>query len=378
MERCPRYQARQASQPSGGSAANGSAATEPGDSAAEDLLSSWDSESVAPTDYKDTISYGDDFVWEEASDSGWTDVGPDLPPPPPPPVAWLQAGPNGQSRRPVWPLLLAAGTLVGVLMVCALASAGWIGIKALTSQLTLNPTPTPTVVAGGTPAAPIVGVTTLVPALPTATLEPPIATALAGVLATETSIAATATSAAQFPTATPSATGFIVFESPTLDLSTVTPTWTPFVFETPTPRDSPIFFPTNTPFDPGVATATFHALSISNGTATATPVLEPFYVSFVANPTAIVAGQTLTLTWTVRGVQSDLPGRGTRFWSDRLPDRETLSHDHLCVAHHHAGQHRPGGSPDGDRHGGHPIGDADDNVHSDGITGVYRNILGKP
>ena len=43
MERCPRYQARQASQPSGESAANGSAATEPGDSAAEDSFSSWDS-----------------------------------------------------------------------------------------------------------------------------------------------------------------------------------------------------------------------------------------------------------------------------------------------------------------------------------------------
>ena len=105
-------------------------------------------------------------------------------------------------------------------MVCALASAGWIGIKALSSQLTLNPTPTPSVVAGGTAAAPIVAVTTLVAALPTATLEPPIATALAGVLATETSIAATATSAAQFPTVTPSATGFIVIESPTQDLST--------------------------------------------------------------------------------------------------------------------------------------------------------------
>ena len=43
MERCPRYQARQASQPSGEFAASGSAATEPGDSAAQDSFSSWDS-----------------------------------------------------------------------------------------------------------------------------------------------------------------------------------------------------------------------------------------------------------------------------------------------------------------------------------------------
>ena len=70
MERCPRYQARQASQPTGGFSDGSSTATEPGDSAAEDSLSSWDSESVAPTDYRDTISYGDDFVWEEASDTG--------------------------------------------------------------------------------------------------------------------------------------------------------------------------------------------------------------------------------------------------------------------------------------------------------------------
>ena len=303
MERCPRYQARQASQPTGGFSDSSSNATVPGDGAAADSLSAGDSESVAPTDYRDTISYGDDFVWEEASDTGWTDVGPDLPPPPPPPVAWLQAGPNEPSRRPVWPLLLAAGTLVGVLMVCALASAGWIGIRALSSQLTLNPTPTPSVVPGGTGVAPIVAVTTLVAALPTATLEPPIATALAGVLATETSIAATATSAAQFPSATPSPTGSVVFESPTPDLSTATPTWTPFVFETPTPRDTPIIFPTNTPFDPGVATATFTPFP-SVTVATATPVTEPFYVSFVANPTSIVAGQTSTLTWTVRGVKA--------------------------------------------------------------------------
>ena len=50
MERCPRYQARQASQPTGGFSGGSSTATEPGDSAAEDSLSSWDSESVAPTD----------------------------------------------------------------------------------------------------------------------------------------------------------------------------------------------------------------------------------------------------------------------------------------------------------------------------------------
>ena len=97
MERCPRYQARQMSQPSGGSAANGSAASDPDDSAAEDSLSSWNSESVAPTDYKDTISYGDDFVWEEAPDSGWTDVGPDLPPPP---LLRLHGSRQGQMSSP--------------------------------------------------------------------------------------------------------------------------------------------------------------------------------------------------------------------------------------------------------------------------------------
>ena len=32
--------------------------------------------------------------------------------------------------------------------------------------------------------------------------------------------------------------------------------------------------------------------------------MEPFFVSFVANPTSIFAGQTSTLTWTVRGVKA--------------------------------------------------------------------------
>ncbi len=302
-ERCPRYQASQASQPSGEPAAEGAAAAAavgPPEGWPDESLSSWDSEPTTSASYKDTISYGDDFVWEETTEAAWTDAGPDLPPPPPPSVAWLEAGPTGQSRKPVWPLLLAAGTLVGVLMVCALASAGWLGFRALTSQLSINSTQTPAAIAGATPTAIIVGATTPITSLPTATLEPPIATALAGVLATETSAAATATFAAQFPTATPSATGFIVVESPTLDLSTVTPTWTPFVFETPTPRDTPIIFPTNTPTDFQAVTATFTPASFP----TATPISEPFFVSFLANPTSIFVGQTSTLTWTVRGVKA--------------------------------------------------------------------------
>jgi hypothetical protein len=83
-------------------------------------------------------------------------------------------------------------------------------------------------------------------------------------------------------------------------MPTPTWTWTPFVFETPTPRDTATFFPTNTPGDFGQPTATFTPVP----PATATPVLEPIFVSFIANPTAIVAGQTSTLTWTVRGVKA--------------------------------------------------------------------------
>lgn len=309
MERCPRYQAREARQPAAEPDA-GAAATAAGGAAAAagEPSASWETGSQLQDGQTDTIASGDSFSWTEASDAGWTDVDSDLPPPPPPPLAWLEAGPGGQSRKPVWPLLLAAGTLVGVLMLCAFASAGWIGLRALTTQLAVKPTATPAQVAGGTPAPSVVGVGTPAGGLPTATLEPPIATALAGVLATETSnavtatsVAATATAIAAFPTPTPFSTDTGGFPSPTFDISTPTPTWTPFVFETPTPRNTPpIEFPTNTPtsFLPPTATWTPPAFP------TVTPSFEAFYVSFVANPTAIVAGQTSTLTWTVRGVKA--------------------------------------------------------------------------
>ena len=303
MERCPRYQATQARQSQGEPAAAGAAAAAMAstDDLAPDVRPTWEADPASGPGQEGTLSYGDDFIWEESTQAGWNDMGPDLPPPPPPYPA-LAAGPNGPSRRPVWPLLLAAGTLVGVLMICALASAGWIGLRALTSQLTINPTQTPALVAGGTPA-PSGGTTTPVASLPTATLEPPVATALAGILATQTSAAATATSAALFPTVIPSPTNVGPVEAPTYDASTPTPTWTPIVFETPTPRDTPVLFPTSTDTPFGLVTATFTPFP-SFTPVTATPVYEAFYVSFVANPTAIFVGQTSTLTWTVRGVKA--------------------------------------------------------------------------
>jgi hypothetical protein len=195
----------------------------------------------------------------------------------------------------VWPLLLAAGTLVAVLMLCGLASAGWLGWQALSSQLALQPTATPLVEADLT-ATPGAGGVVVIVATPTP--NPPEATATA-------EMAATATALALSP-ATPTPTEFFGFETPTLEppyfeQPTATPTWTPFVvFETPTPRDTPTFFPTNTPFvDPATATPTWTPVVL----VTVTPTGEPFSASFIANPLSIQYGQTSTLTWNVRGVK---------------------------------------------------------------------------
>ena len=128
----------------------------------------------------------------------------------------------------------------------------------------------------------------------------------------------------------------------------------------------------------GLVTATFHALSFSNGTRTATPVSEPFYVSFVANPTSIVAGQTSTLTWTVRGVKAIYldgePVSGptgsqivkplvttTYVLRIIMPDN-TVREEAQTVTVTAA---TPSVTPT-------------TTLHSDGIAGVLGNILGKP
>lgn len=241
-----------------------------------------------------------DFDWtDEAPEEGWHDAGVDLtPPPPPPPAYMLPAAASGRSRRPVWPLLLAAGTLVAVLMLCGLASAGWLGWRALSTQLAVQPSGTPvfetdsTAIPGGADSGTSVpdGVVIVVA---TPTPNPLEATATAGAAATATMQA--------LNTSTPTPTDFVSFETPPFEPATATPTWTPFAFETPTPRDTPTFFPTNTPL-PAQPTATWTLVPAA--TATPTPINEPFSVSFVANPLSIEYGQTSTLTWTVRGVKA--------------------------------------------------------------------------
>lgn len=291
QERCPRFQSRQARMqadetPAAATAAAAAAATD------EEPLS-WqpDADDVSATGAED------DFSWQQdASDDAW-DAGYDLAAPPPPPLLPATAA-DGRSRRPVWPLLLAAGTLVAVLMVCGLATASWLGLRALSSQLALQPSATPSVETGadGTPVAGGAGGVIIVVATPAP--QPLEATATAEMAATATALA--------LATATPTPTEEFFSEPPTaeppfFEPPTATPTWTPFVvFETPTPRDTPTFFPTNTPFiDPATATPTWTPFPL----VTAAPSLEPFSASFVANPTSIQYGQSSTLTWNVRGVQ---------------------------------------------------------------------------
>lgn len=246
----------------------------------------------------------DDFVWQEQTPDGeWDDLQPDDAPqqPPLPPYGWPTAeSTGGRDRRPVWPLLLSAGTLVGVLMVCAFLSMSWLGLRALTSEIALSPTDTPRPGANITPPPGVAVITsTLVPnggvvvVVATPTLDPALVTATAEVGATETAFV-------EIPTATP--TEEFLFPTATPDFGLPTATWTIEPFATPTPRNTPTFFPTNTPSSGNNATSTptWTPFPI----VTATSVSQPYSASFTASPTSIQYGQSTTLSWNVTGVKA--------------------------------------------------------------------------
>ncbi|HSN74744.1 MAG TPA: hypothetical protein VL334_06570 [Anaerolineae bacterium] len=296
QQRCPRFQSRQALMEA-----------QDAQNATDELLVATAAVAGAQDDAFDWVGGSDDepptgaedaIAWPaDPTDSNWTEPATNLALPPTPPLPPASSTPaDGRARRPVWPLLLAAGTLVAVLMLCGLASAGWLGWQALSSQLALQPTGTPLVEEGGA-ATPGAGGVVVIVATPTP--NPLEATATAEMAATATALAlfmATPTPTEVFFFETPT------FEAPTFDPSTATPTWTPFaVFETPTPRDTPTFFPTNTPFvNQATATPTWTPVVLVTVTSTG----EPFSASFIANPLSIQFGQTSTLTWNVRGVKA--------------------------------------------------------------------------
>jgi hypothetical protein len=290
QERCPRFQSRaallQAQEQQDAGAAGAAAAAQAADPAASDDVLNW-----TEGDIDQSLAEPDaESAWpENASETAW--AGPAYNPPPPPPL--LPAAADSRARRPAWPLLLAAGTLVATLMVCGLASAGWLGLRALSSQLALQPTGTPLVEGESTATATPSGPNGVVIVIATPTPDPVQATATADAIFTATALA--------LPTATPSPTAFFAAETPTIDPFAPTATWTPIpVFETPTPRDTPTFFPTNTPFvDPGTATPTWTPFIVATTTATA----EGFSATFIATPLNIEFGQTSTLSWNVTGIK---------------------------------------------------------------------------
>ena len=307
-ERCPRYQERHARLQSTPQA------LEPEDAAAvmAAALAGGDDDSVRT----------DDFTWQEqAPDGDWDDLEPETTPPPPPlpPLAWpAAASSGGRNRRPVWPLLLSAGTLVGVLMVCAFLSMTWLGLRTLSSEIALNPTDTPVPGANITPPPGVAVITsTLIPnggvVVVVATPTPDPAQVTSTVQAGET-----ATAGALFPTETP--TDEFFFPTATPDFATATPTWTFEAFVTPTPRDTPTFFPTNTPDFSATNTPTWTPAPIV--TVTNTP--SAYSASFTASPTAIQYGQTTTLSWTVTGVKAIyLDGNGVSGPSGTQTERPT-------------------------------------------------------
>lgn len=290
QERCPRFQSRaalmQAQEQQAAGAAGAAAAAQATDPAASDDVLNW-----AEGDLDQSMAEPDaESAWPaNASDTAW--AGAAYTPPPPPPL--LPAAADSRARRPAWPLLLAAGTLVATLMVCGLVSAGWLGLRALSSQLALQPTGTPLVEGASTATATPSGPNGVVIVIATPTPDPVQATATADAIVTATALA--------LPTATPSPTAFFAVETPTVDPFAPTPTWTPApLFETPTPRDTPTFFPTNTPFvDPGTATPTWTPFVVATTTSTA----EAFSASFIATPLNIEFGQTSTLSWNVTGIK---------------------------------------------------------------------------
>lgn len=290
-ERCPRYQERHARLQSTPQA------LEPEDAGAVMAAAM----AASLVDEGDSVRTND-FTWQEqAPDGEWDDVEPDLTPPPPPlpPFVWpTAASSGGRNRRPVWPLLLSAGTLVGVLMVCAFVSMLWLGARTLRSEIALNPTDTPPPGINITPPPGVVVITnTLVPnggvvvIVATPTPDPSQVTATIQAGETETAVAL-------FPAATP--TDEFFFPTATPEFGTPTPTWTIDAFVTPTPRDTPTFFPTNTPGFSATSTPTWTPAPIVTVTATS----SAYSASFTANPTAIQYGQTTTLSWTVTGVKA--------------------------------------------------------------------------
>lgn len=204
----------------------------------------------------------------------------------------------GGGRRPVWPLLLAAGTLVVFLMLCAAASAGLFGLQTLRAQLALAPTALPPLVERATlrpGALPITGTLTsdgylIVVITPgPGTLRPTETPTQPGVVSPI---------ATPLPSPTFTDTPFVVF-SPT-PLPPFGQFDTPTPRPTPTPRNTPTPFPTFAP----PPTATQRPLTTPTFVATATPVSEPFVVRFVAEPTSIFLGQASTLNYEVRGVRA--------------------------------------------------------------------------
>jgi len=296
-ERCPRFQSRQAlmqaqdAQDAAGAVAAGAAAAFADPTASDDVMLNWTE--GAEDDPGDLDAGEEEAAWPQtaAGASDWSDSGYTLPPPPPPPL--LTTAADGRARRPVWPLLLAAGTLLMTLMACGLVSAGWLGVRALSSQLALQPTGTALVEGSGTGTPTPAGPGGVVVVVATPTPNPQEATATADAVAMATLLA--------LPTATPSPTEPFVVDTPSFDQSTATPTWTPVdLFSTPTPRDTATFFPTNTPYvDPATATPTWTQAPLVTVTGTA----EAFNASFTATPLSIEFGQTSTLSWNVTGIK---------------------------------------------------------------------------
>jgi hypothetical protein len=290
-ERCPRFQARQAAPAAAAAAASARSPYAP-------PLPEEESPSGAPAEPEP--------VWsDEPLDSAAADGAPeaelvyaDS--------SWASAPPSGAfgatggaARRPVWPLLLAAGTLVVVLMLCGFAFASLFGLRTLRAQLALGPTTTP-IIERGTLAPGSIPFTGTVTAdgfvIVVITRQPAdAATAQAG----SPTLVATPT-----PTETPWFTDTPVGFNPT-----PTEFFPPSVFETPTeratptPRDTPTPFPTFPPATP-VPPATSTPVVAATSTPVPSATFEPFVLRFVAEPTSIFYGAESTLTWEVRGVKA--------------------------------------------------------------------------
>lgn len=280
-ERCPRYRARMEA-----TAESGTPISEPvppppfspGWRASEEEIEDTGPSETAPTATDVQVEAEEEFTTVAA-----------------PAMAAAYAG---GGRRPVWPLLLAAGTLVAFLMLCAAVSAGLFGLQTLRAQLALNPTSLPPLVERATlrpGALPITGTLTSDGYLIVVITPGP---GTIGPTPTPSTPGAVSPIATPSPSPTFTDTPFVVF-SPT----PVPPFGqfdTPTPRPTPTPRDTPTPFPTFAP----PPTATQGPVSTPTFVATATPVSEAFVVRFVAEPTSIFLGQASSLNYEVRGVRA--------------------------------------------------------------------------